>query len=132
VSLTPADVELVRSSEDVQGLSSARLRRLRDRYPDLGYLTVLLHRRLTHPLSNLVLLLVGVPLVLRGEGASLFLSVLAALGVCAGYFVADSIAFDLAGRGVLPTGVATWTATILLGAAGVTMMDALGGRAPSR
>ena len=129
--LTPADVELMRTSEDLQGLSTARLRRLRDRYPELHYLTVLLHRRVTFPLANLVLLLVGAPLVLRGEGSSVFLSVLAALAICASYFVLDSIACDLAGRGAFPTGLATWTATILFGAAGVTLMDAVRG-GPSR
>lgn len=130
--LAPADVELARASEDLEGLSSARLRRLRDRYPGLHYLTVLLHRRVTYPLSNLVLLLVGVPLVLRGQGATLFLPVLLALAVCAGYFVADTVACDFGGRGILPAGVATWLATILFGAAGVAMMDAVRGHAPSR
>jgi lipopolysaccharide export system permease protein len=130
--LAPADVELARASEDLEGLSSGRLRRLRDRYPGLHYLSVLLHRRITYPLSNLVLLLVGVPLVLRGQGASLFLSVLAALAVCAGYFVTDTVACDFGGRGVLPAGVATWLATILFGAAGIAMMDAVHGHAPAR
>ena len=125
--ITPADIELARASQALEGLSTAGLRRLRDRHPGLPYLSVLLYRRVTYPLANLVLLLVGVPLVLRGEGASLFLSVLAALGVCAGYFVFDSIACDLGGRGVLPAGVATWLATIAFGAAGVTLMDAVRG-----
>jgi len=129
--LAPADIELARLSEELEGLSTANLRRLRDRHPGLRYLTVLLHRRVTYPLANLVLLLVGVPLVLRGQGASLFLSVLAALGVCAGYFVLDTVACDLGGRGVLPAGVATWLATVVFGAAGVTLMDAVRGHAPS-
>jgi lipopolysaccharide export system permease protein len=130
--ITPSDIELARASEDIEGLSTSGLRRLRDRHPGLPYLSVLLYRRITYPLANLILLLVGVPLVLRGEGASLFLSVLAALGVCAGYFVFDSIACDLGGRGVLPAGVATWLATIAFGAAGVTLMDAARGQAPPR
>lgn len=130
--LTPADVELARASEELEGLSSNRLERLRDRSPGLHYLTVLLQRRLTYPLANLVLLLVGVPLVLRGQGASVFLSVLAALGVCAAYFVADTLACDLGARGVLPAGMATWLATIVFGAAGVTMLDAVSHRAPGR
>jgi hypothetical protein len=130
--LSPADIELGRASEDVEGLSGSRLRRLRDRYPDLHYLTVLLNKRLTYPLSNLVLLLVGVPLVLRGQGASLFLSVLAAIGVCAAYFVADTVACDFGGRGLLPAALAPWIATILFGAAGVAMMDAVSGRPPAR
>jgi lipopolysaccharide export system permease protein len=130
--LSPSDIELGRASEDVEGLSSGRLRRLRDRYPDLHYLTVLLHKRLTYPLSNLVLLLVGVPLVLRGQGSSIFLSVLAAIGVCAAYYVADTVACDFGGRGLLPAALAPWTATILFGAAGVTMMDAVSGRVPAR
>jgi lipopolysaccharide export system permease protein len=126
--LRPADVELMRASADIEGLSTARLRRLRDRNPDLQYLTVLLHKRLTLPLANLVLLLVGVPVVLRGEGGSIFLSVLAALAVCTAFFVVDTVACDFGGRGVIPAGVATWIATILFGAAGVTMMDAAGSR----
>jgi lipopolysaccharide export system permease protein len=130
--LSPSDIDLARESEDVEGLSGARLRRLRDRYPDLHYLTVLLHKRLTYPLANLVLLFVGVPLVLRRPGASIFLSVLAALGVCAAYFVADTVACDFGGRGVLPPGLAAWMATILFGAAGVAMMDAVSGRPPGR
>ena len=130
--LTPADIELARVSIELEGLSTSSLRRLRDRHPGLRYLTVLLFRRITYPLANLVLLLVGVPLVLRGQGASLFLSVLAALGVCAGYFVFDSVACDLGGRGVLPAGVATWLATIVFGAAGLALMDAVRGQAPAR
>ena len=130
--LSASDIDLGRASEDIEGLSSARLRRLRDRYPDLQYLTVLLHKRLTYPLSNLVLLLVGVPLVLRRPGASIFVSVLAALAVCAAYFVADTVACDFGGRGVLPAGLAAWSATILFGAAGVALMDAVSGRAPGR
>jgi lipopolysaccharide export system permease protein len=129
--LAPADIELAKISDELEGLSTGSLRRLRDRHPGLRYLTVLLHRRITVPLANLVLLLVGVPLVLRGQGASLFLSVLAALAVCAAYFVFDSVACDLGGRGVLPAGVATWLATIVFGAAGVTLLDAVRGHAPS-
>jgi lipopolysaccharide export system permease protein len=130
--LAPPDLELARASEDLEGLSTARLRRLRDRSPELGYLTVLLHRRITYPLANLVLVLVGVPLVLRGQGRSLFVPVLAALLVCAGYFVADTLACDLGGRGVLPAGVATWLAPVLFGAAGVVLLDAAGGPGASR
>src|SRR5258706_180481 len=92
--LLPADIELSRASEDLEGLSSARLRNLRDRSPGLHYLTVLLQKRLTAALANLVLLLVGVPLVLRGQGASIFLSVLAAVGGCASYFVVGTAACD--------------------------------------
>ncbi len=130
--LLPADIELARASEDLEGLSSARLRGLRDRYPELHYLTVLLQKRVTFPLANLILLLVGVPLVLRGQGASVFLSVLAAVGVCAAYFVVDTVASDMGGRGMIPAGMATWLATILFGAAGITMMDAVSSRVPGR
>jgi lipopolysaccharide export system permease protein len=130
--LAPADVELARASQDLEGLSTRRLRGLRDRNEDLQFLTVLLHKRWTFPLANLVLLLVGVPLVLRGEGSSGFFSILAALGVCASYFAVDAVACDLGGRGVLPAGPATWLAPILFGAAGITMMDAVSGRAPGR
>ena len=130
--MAPADLELARASEDLEGLSSSRLRRLRDRSPELSYLTVLLHRRITYPLANLILLLVGVPLVLRGEGRSMFVPVLAALGVCASYFVADTVACDLGGRGVLPAGLATWLAPVLFGAAGVALLDAVDGPGAAR
>ena len=123
-SLAPADIEMALASADLEGLSTGRLQRLRDRSPELPYLTVLLHRRVTFPLANLVLLLVGVPLVLRGSGASIFFSVLAALGVCTAYFVVDAVACDFGGRGILPAGVATWLSTVLFGAAGIAMMDA--------
>jgi len=128
----PADLELARAAEELEGLSTVRLRHLRDRSPDLGYLTVLLHKRITYPLSNLILLLVGVPLVLRGQGRSLFVPVLAALLVCAGYFVADTVACDLGGRGVIPAGVATWLAPALFGATGAVLLDAAEGPGASR
>jgi lipopolysaccharide export system permease protein len=130
--MVPADLELARASEDLEGLSSDRLRRLRDRSPELSYLTVLLHRRITYPLANLILLLVGVPLVLRGEGRSMFVPVLAALGVCASYFVADTVACDLGGRGVVPAGLATWLAPVLFGAAGAALLDAVDGPGAAR
>ncbi|MHC4925048.1 MAG: LptF/LptG family permease, partial [Planctomycetota bacterium] len=126
-SLLPEDVDIARASEDLQGLSSERLSQMRARNPGLHFLTVLQHRRWTYPLANLVLLLVGVPLVLRSRGSSVFLSVLAALGVCAAYFTFDTVACDLGGRGLIPPVVATWLGTVVFGAAGVTLLDGAGG-----
>ncbi len=121
--LRPEDVDLARDSEDLEGLSRRRIEALRARNPELHQLTVLLHRRSTLPLANLILVLVGVPLVLRGRGGSLFLSVLSALGVCAAYFIADTFACDLGSRGVLPPVLASWITTIVFAAAGATMLD---------
>ncbi len=121
--LTPAALELAAASEDLATRTAAQLRELRDRSPGLRYLTVLLHRRITFPLANLILVLVGVPFVLRSRGSSLFLSVLAALGVCAAYFASDTIACDMGARGILNPALATWLATVLFGALGVALLD---------
>lgn len=126
-SLRPEDINLARDSVDLEGMSRRRIRNLAEANPGLRNLSVLLHRRVTFPLANLILLLVGAPVVLSSRGSSIFLSVLAALGVCAGYFVVDTIGCDLAARGVVPPAAGAWAATILFGAAGLAMLDGVRG-----
>jgi lipopolysaccharide export LptBFGC system permease protein LptF len=124
--LRPEHIELARASSELEGLSARRLRALRERHPDLPHLAVLEHRRLTYPLANLVLVLVGVPLVLRGRGSSLFFPVLAALGVCAGFYAVDAAACDLGARGAVAPGLASWFATVLFASAGLALLDGAG------
>jgi lipopolysaccharide export LptBFGC system permease protein LptF len=108
-------------------MSRRRISNLIETNPGLRNLPVLLHRRITYPLANLILLLVGVPFILRSRGASLFVPALAAMGVCAAYFVVDTVGCDLASRGIVPAAVGAWAAVVLFGAAGVTLLDSMHG-----
>ncbi|MHC4941542.1 MAG: LptF/LptG family permease [Planctomycetota bacterium] len=86
---------------------------------------ILLHYHITFPLSNLLLLLLGIPFVLRPESRSNFLGLTIALLICGGYFVLDVIMRDLGTKNQIHPILAAWFSSIFCGAVGIYLYDSI-------
>jgi len=121
--LTPSDILM--SLKDPNELTFKEIQRayaLNTR--DLRW-KILLHYHFTFPLSNILLLLLGIPFVLRPEARSHFLGLTLALLICGGYFVLDVVMRDLGAKNQLHPILAAWFASIFCGAVGVYMFDSI-------
>ncbi|MBU0753690.1 MAG: LptF/LptG family permease [Planctomycetes bacterium] len=86
---------------------------------------ILLHYHITFPLSNMLLLLLGLPFVLRYETRSNFLGLAIALFICGGYFILDVIMRDLGTKDQIHPIIAAWFASIFCGAVGIYLFDSI-------
>ncbi|MEN8149170.1 MAG: LptF/LptG family permease [Planctomycetota bacterium] len=103
------DLEVAKESREAERmLSLTEAARIARRHPDVPRRTVAFHTLLTNPLSALLLLLVGLPVVLRFRERSLFVGVGIALAFCAIWFAMDTVFRDLGGRAQIVPEVATW------------------------
>ena len=84
---------------------------------------VLLHYHLTFPISNLLLLLLGLPFVLRQESRSTMLGMVIAILICAAYFAFDGMMRNLGDKEVLHPVLAAWFGVVLFGSLGVVLLD---------
>lgn len=121
--LTPSDI--VMSLKDPNEMTFKEIQRAyalntRDRR-----WKILLHYHITFPLSNLLLLLLGLPFVLRHETRSNFLGLTIALLICGGYFVLDVIMRDLGTKDQIHPILAAWFASIFCGAVGIYLFDSI-------
>lgn len=84
---------------------------------------VLLHYHLTFPISNILLLLLGLPFVLRHEKRSPLLGMVIAIAICAAYFAFDGVMRNLGDKEVLHPVLAAWFGVIFFGSLGVVLLD---------
>jgi len=84
-----------------------------------------LHRHITYPLANLILLLLSLPFAIHFERGSRIERVLGAIGVCAAYLLFDLTCQNLGQSGWLTPVVAAWSPTILFGSLGVVMFSSM-------
>lgn len=84
---------------------------------------VLLHYHLTFPLSNVLLLLLGLPFVLNQASRSLLLGMVISILICAAYFAFDAVMRNLGDKDVLHPVLAAWFGVIFFGSLGVVLID---------
>ncbi len=121
--LTPEDIRLFLMSPC--DMSLRQIKRLYAMNPtDLGK-KILLHHHITFPLTNVLLLLLGLPFVLRKEQHSNFLGITIALAICLGYFALDVIMRDLGTQGYMPPVLAAWFAVVFCGSLGICIFDSI-------
>lgn len=119
-SIIPIDIESL--SEPVSLLSFAELRDQFRRQRYLHRLRVQLHERIAGPLAHLLLLLIGLPFVLRDEGrGGVFAGAIALILICAGYFVVTFMSHALGNQGAIPPMVAAWAPVVAFGLLGIAM-----------
>lgn len=126
-------VEYLRQKGDPsKTLSLSEAARIARLYPDVPEPTVVFHRLLTWPLANLLLLLLGLPLVLRFRKRNLLFGIGASLALCAAYFAISQIFADLGKRGEIPPAVAVWLPVILFTSLVAAILDFQRGLRPRR
>jgi lipopolysaccharide export LptBFGC system permease protein LptF len=124
--MTPAEVTLVTASAE-PGLTNAELDDLVGKHPERFDLLMQMLTRLTRPASSLVLLLLGLPFVLRPGQRTIAAGLGVALGTCAVYMAVDFFFQQLGNRGELQPLVAAWLATALFGSIALSRLDRMAG-----
>ena len=106
-------------------LSFSEAAELGSRDPDNVAYRTLLQYHFTFPLGNLVLVLVGLPLLLRHERGGGARSLAAAFALCVGYFAADFVCRNLGLQGSLDAPVAAWLPVLFFGSLGIVLYDGM-------
>ncbi len=118
-SLTPTLASAAhRAREDSQDLSLAEVRALERRDVNNVLYPTLRQIHLTFPLANLVLLLIGLPLVMRQPRSRAPRGIALACLTCLFYFSADFVLRSLGLAGSLSPLLATWLPILLFGSLG--------------
>ncbi|MFQ5653540.1 MAG: LptF/LptG family permease [Planctomycetota bacterium] len=118
-------VDLESSDREIPYLSFLELRNQYKRRPHLKHLEVKLHQRFAFPLANVILLLLGLPFVLRGENRSITLGVTAAIAIAGAYLITSTLCSDLGNKEQLPPILAAWLPVLFFGALGLTLFDGI-------
>jgi lipopolysaccharide export system permease protein len=120
--LTPAVlVQRARDTVEPDTMSYSELFELAEARPHQVSVRLALHRHLTWPLANVLLLLLVLPMAVHYERGGRITRVLAAIGFCGGYLLLDLICQRLGARNLLHPIVAAWTPPIFFGALGTVL-----------
>ncbi len=123
VAMQPIDLEA--ADRELPYLSYRELRDQHKRRPYLNHLPVKLHMRFAFPLANIVLLLLGLPFVLRGERRSVIIGIVASIVISAAYLVTMVVCTEMGNKGALSPILAAWLPVLLFGSLGVTLFSAI-------
>ncbi len=110
---------------DCDTLGYTELLELREQRPNRKDVAMALHRHITYPLANLVLLLLALPFAIHFERGSRIERVLSAIVICAAYMLFDITCQSLGYNGWWRPAVAAWAPTILFGSLGVVMFGSV-------
>ena len=106
-------------------LSYAEVLERSERYPQSARWKLLRHYHITYPLSVLLLVMLGVPFVLKRRHRGNLVGLGIALLLCVGYLTVDVLVRDLALAYYLPPVIAAWLPVILAGSLSVVLFDTL-------
>ena len=122
--LTPQDIEIEASS--LRHLSVKNLKRLIARNPDKLNLKVLQHAHYVYPLSPLILLLLGLPFVVRSRGRSPFVAAGMSLMLSVAYFSVQSILREMGTRGdLIDPLLGAWLPVVIFGSFGLVLYETM-------
>ena len=114
-----------RARENPLELSFSEVRELARRDPDNVKFHTLLQYHLTFPLANLVLLLVGLPLLMRHDGGRAGIGLAASVVLCVSYFSADFVLRNMGLQGSLDPLLAAWLPILVFGSLGLVLYDSM-------
>ena len=118
-------VDLESTDDEILFLSFTELRNQYKRQSHLKHLEVKLHMRFSFPLANFILLLLGVPFVLRGRNQSVVVGIALAIAISALYLLATMVSAELGNRELIPPILAAWLPILFFGALGLTVFDSI-------
>lgn len=94
------------------------------RYPQAPSYRLLRHYHVTYPLSVLLLVILGLPFVLKQQPRNNLMGVGISLMLCLGFLIVTATARDLGNRGFVSPILAAWLPVIVAGSLGVVLLDA--------
>jgi len=103
------------------------LKELRRKEPENPRFRVMFHSRMAYPLTNFILLFLGIPVVLGFERMSknIFLRVGLSVLICCAFFVLTYICANLGNMGILQPVLAAWLPVIVFGCLGLILFDGM-------
>ncbi|KHE91262.1 MAG: LptF/LptG family permease [Candidatus Scalindua rubra] len=123
--LSPAELSKVDINASLK--SFKELRELRDKEPENDRYSVMYYTRVAYPLTNFILLFLGIPVVLGFERMSknIFLRVGISVLICCAFFVLAYICANLGNMGILQPVLAAWIPVIVFGCLGLILFDGM-------
>jgi lipopolysaccharide export LptBFGC system permease protein LptF len=122
--LTPAQLDLVFQKKAVEYLSSRQVRELAASSPPANQpmLYKIMDLRVTQPLMNILMLLIGIPFLLTREPNRLIKNIFFCIVTTGLVFVATFVIFQMGGTKLDPL-LAAWLPVILFSPVAVVMLD---------
>ncbi len=123
--LTPEQLNTVDINSTLK--SFKELRELCEREPENQRYSVMLHSRMAYPLTNFILLFLGIPVILGFDRMSknVFLRVGLSILICCAFFVLSYICANLGNMGILHPILAAWLPVIVFGCIGLMLFDGM-------
>ncbi|MHC4320804.1 MAG: LptF/LptG family permease [Planctomycetota bacterium] len=123
--LSPAQLSKVDINASLK--SFMELRELRNKEPENDRYGVMYHSRVAYPLTNFILLFLGIPVVLGFERMSknVFLRVGISVLICCAFFVLAYICANLGNMGILQPVLAAWIPVIVFGCLGLVLFEGM-------
>lgn len=123
--LSPAQLSKVDINPALK--SFKELRELRRKEPENPRYSVMYHTRMAYPLTNFILLFLGIPIVVGFERMSknIFLRVGISILICCAFFVLTYICANLGNMGILQPVLAAWIPVIVFGCLGLILFDGM-------
>ncbi|MBC8552908.1 MAG: LptF/LptG family permease [Candidatus Brocadiales bacterium] len=123
--LSPAQLSKVDINASLK--SFKELRALRNKEPENDRYSVMYHTRVAYPLTNFILLFLGIPVVLGFERMSknIFLRVGISILICCAFFVLAYLCANLGNMGILQPVLAAWLPVVIFGCLGLILFDGM-------
>ena len=123
--LSPAELSKVDINASLK--SFKELRELRRKEPENDRYSVMYHTRMAYPLTNFILLFLGIPVVLGFERMSknIFLRVGISILICCAFFVLAYVCANLGNMGILQPVLAAWLPVIVFGCLGLILFEGM-------
>ncbi len=122
-SLTPELLDKVDVNAALK--SFKELKQLREQEPENHLYRVMFHARVASPLTNFILLFLGIPFVIGFEriSRSVFLRVGICVLICSAFYVLTYICANLGNLGILHPILAAWLPVVIFGTFGLFLFD---------
>lgn len=123
--LTPEKISKI--EVDASLLSLEELKRLLKEDPSNLRYSVIFHSRLAYPLTNFVILLLGIPFIIGFEQISknIFLRVGFCAVICCAFYVLNYFCVNMGSSGLLHPILAAWLPIIIFGCLGIFFFDTM-------
>ncbi len=123
--LTPEQLNTVDINSTLK--SFKELRELCNNEPENQRYSVMLHTRMAYPLTNFILLFLGIPVILGFDRMSknVFLRVGLSILICCAFFILSYICANLGNMGILHPILAAWLPIVVFGCIGLMLFDGM-------
>ena len=123
--MSPAQLSKVDINASLK--SFKELKELRNKEPENDRYSVMYHTRLAYPLTNFILLFLGIPVVLGFDRMSknVFLRVGISILICCAFFVLSYVCANLGNMGILQPVLAAWLPVVIFGCLGLILFDGM-------